>query len=500
MISRTIDFNDLLKTANLVVAILLVFTFWRMGGNEFIDEESIALAILLCIQTHIALRIERRRRDPFVILLAFDMILFYCFRIVTLTIYPYSLAFGRIQFDSGNSNYALIFIFVANTILYTGLYVAGVGKSPSIDSNGWRATSPVRVILLMLAAIIFAYFSTSYWNEDTIPRGLSFLALFLAPGITILMSLSYYLLFRKTLSRKFALSIISLIVADAVIHSLLGSRGAIVVIVQNIIVVSLSVMGCITLRRKYVWLGIALMPAAAALLVGTFVISTYIRSANDTGRTLELGRALELAGDPDSALSAGTELELILPPIADRAGYFDYSADIIAHRDEYASVLNLSTYGKSIIDNILTPGWDVYDQPKISNALRFIYQALGRPSKQWVTADNYQSDQIGIYGEFYGLFAYACLPLMFVVAFAFKRIYLRLTSWNPFFLAMKRGIVLFAFVWTLDSYGVDWNILQVLPLVVAIFIYGPFFSSERVRNMKVDRILGPLPSPNQFFR
>jgi hypothetical protein len=111
--------------------------------------------------------------------------------------------------------------------------------------------------------------------------------------------------------------------------------------------------------------------------------------------------------------------------------------------------------------------------------LRFVYQGLGAPSKEWVVADNYQSDQLGIYGEFYGLFGYGCLPLLFLVAFAFKCAYVRLTDRTPFNLAMKRAIVLFVFVWTIDSFGVDWTILEALPLVVAMFIYAPFFSSKR---------------------
>jgi hypothetical protein len=495
MRNKSIDFNDLLKAANLLVAGLLVFTFSQTHGNEFVDQKTIALAILLCIQTQIALRIERRRRDPFVILLAFDMIFFFALRIVTLTLYPFSIVFDRFGFDVGNSNYALVFILVANTILYAGLYVAGSGNIVRIDSVGWRASSPVRVVLLMMAALIFAYFSGSYWNQDTIPRALSFLVLFLAPTITILMALSYYLLFRKSLSRKFAVSIAALIIAEAVIHTLIGSRGAIIVIVQNVIIVTLAIVGCIKLSRKCVLVGIALLPAIAALLIATFVISTYNRSFKDAGRPLDFGRALELAGDASSELSVGSDLDLLLPPIAGRAGYFDYSAEIIAHRDKYATVLNMSSYAKSIVDNLLTPGFDVFDQPKISNALRFVYQGLGAPSKEWVVEDNYQSDQLGIYGEFYGLFGYACLPLLFLVAFAFKRVYVRLTSRNPFVLAMKRAIVLFVFVWTVDSYGVDWTILEALPLVVAIFIYAPFFSSEPVPVAESERVLGrPLAS------
>lgn len=480
MRSNAIDFNDLLKGANLLVAGLLVFAFSETDGNEFVDFETICLAILLCVQTQFALLFERRRRDPFVILLAFDMIFFFAFRIFTLTLLPFSIVFDRYQFDVRDSNYALIFILVANTAIYVGLYVGGNGRIPAINSAGWRAQSPARVVFLMIVALIFAYFSGGYWNQDTIPRALTVLVIFLAPSITILMTLSYYLLFRKSLSKKFAVSIATLIVVDAAIHTLMGSRGAVLVIVQNVMIVSLAIMGQIKLSRRLVLAGVAVLPAVVAILVGTFVISTYNRGAKDSGETLELGRAIELARDSSSELPAGGDLDVVLAPIAARAGYFDFSAEVIAHRAEYSTVLNVSSYAKSIVDNLLTPGFDVYDQPKISNALRFIYQGLGTPSKEWVSADNYQSDQLGIYGEFYGLFGYACLPLLLVVAFWFRRAYARLTSRGPFGLTMKRAIVLFVFVWTVDSYGIDWTILEALPLIVAMFIYAPFFASKPV--------------------
>jgi hypothetical protein len=59
-------------------------------------------------------------------------------------------------------------------------------------------------------------------------------------------------------------------------------------------------------------------------------------------------------------------------------------------------------------------------------------------------------------------------------------------------LAVKRAIVLFAFAWSVDSYGVDWTILQVLPLVVALFVYAPFFTSER---LVASRSVRALSSP-----
>lgn len=142
MEQKSIDFNGVLRVANLIMAGLMVFAFSRMHANEFIDEETIALGILLCLQTQIALSIERKRRDPFVILLAFDMIFFFAFRIVTLTVYPFSNVFDRYQYGTADSNYAMIFILIANAVLYAGLYLADSKRIQSINTVNWRAKSP----------------------------------------------------------------------------------------------------------------------------------------------------------------------------------------------------------------------------------------------------------------------------------------------------------------------------------------------------------------------
>jgi hypothetical protein len=198
------------------------------------------------------------------------------------------------------------------------------------------------------------------------------------------------------------------------------------------------------------------------------------------GAPFDVRKAFESAMVSAGDLSVASSLDLILPPVLSRAGFFDYAAEVIAHREQYRSAINLSSYGKSIVDNILTPGFDVYDQPKISNALHFIYGEMGQPSKER-SSDDYQSDQLGIYGEFYTLFGFACLPVLAAGAYLLKRIYARLRSANPFSLMMKRIVVLFVFEQMVDSYGVDWTMVETISLVTAIFIYTYLFAIRRSR-------------------
>jgi hypothetical protein len=484
--SKYVDFNFALRGLNFIVACLVISRFNEVQSNEYIDQETIVLGVLLSLQTHIALQLERKRRDPFVILLSFTTILYFSLRLFTLTLYPYSVVFLRYSYGPKDSNYALIFIIIANCFLYAGFYFVKFSRNMAIDAHNWKAKSPSRVIMLMVVSLVYSYFSGIYWTPEELPRIVGFVGIFVSPPIILLMALSYLILFRKSLERKSAVIIVLLIGLEIVAHTLAGSRSGIVTLVQNIMLAVLAISSCIRFKRTYFILGCALAPIVLTLLISTFAISTFNRANKDGASTISLGRAVQLAGEASSELGANSGMDLVLPPIFDRAGFFDYSAEIIAHRDIYREVFNLSTYARSIIDNLLTPGFDVYDQPKISNALQFVYDDLGAPSKELVT-ETYQSDQFGIYGEFYALFGYASLPLFFLVALFLKRLYARIRRDEPFVLAMMRVIVLSVFVKIIDSYGMDWTIIETVPLVTAIFLYTFLFRSRRIVPVRVER-------------
>jgi hypothetical protein len=488
---RRIDFNTLLKAGNLFVAILLAVAYGLIPeqGTEYADRTTVVLALLLALQTHVVLVLEARRRDPFVLLLAMTLILYYQLRIVTLSLIPFSIVFDRYPYSPADSNFALTFILIANVFLYAGLYCARFHGNESIDETGWRAGSTVPALALMVATLVLHYFSGNYWTAADTPRVISVLASLLSPTTVVLMAIAYCMLYRKSLSRMVIMVMVALIVLEMAAHTLWGSRSAIIGFVQNFIVIALALAGSIKLSKRFVALAVVLLPAAVFMMGVVFAISTFNRLARETGdNALDVGRSIDVASESAARLTVGRGLLMLLPPIASRAGFFDFSAEIIAHREEYASVLNGSTYWKSMVDNIVTPGFDVYDQPKVANSLLFIYRDWGKPSRRSV-ADYYHSDQLGIYGEFYALFGYLSLPLMFGVAFLLKRVYVGLTGANPFILAIKRIIVLLIFVRTIDSFGLDWTVGEIVLFAVVAFLYTFFFVSRRVR------ALPPAPEP-----
>ena len=462
---------------NLVVAGLTVFGIQYVSNNDYIDKNTIVLALLLSLQTHIALVLERRRRDPFIILLASTTIFYFSFRIFTLALYPFSIVFERYSYGPANSNFALLFIIVANVFLYAGFFAVRFKGNTTIVSTSWKPISASRILALMLVSLIYGYFTAIYWTPDEEPRIVSLIGIFISPQVILLMALSYLVLFARSLSKKAAFTIAALLVLDIIVHTLGGSRSGIITLAQNVLLVVLAISGAIKIQRKTLLYACVLAPPVLVLIIGSFMLSTFNRAHKDAPGSLGVNQALELAGQARGELGTDTGLDIVLPPIFDRAGFFDYSAEIIAHREQYKDVFRWSSYAKSIVDNLLTPGFDVYDWPKLSNALQFVYQDLGVPSKNSVS-ELYQSDQFGIYGEFYAVLGYGSLPLFFFVAFLLKRAYARLKNNSPFIFAMKRLVLLAVFIRIIDSYGMDWTIIETVPFVVSIFLYTFFFRSK----------------------
>lgn len=471
--SHHVDFNTILAVVNVVVAIVTLIAYDNVGPNAYVDGDGVLFAMLLAAQTQIVLFIERRRRDPFVILVTFTLIIYYSLRILSLLLVPFSFVFDRFEYLPTDSSRALLFILVANVFLFAGLFVRSAPAPESELTRGWSARAPGRSIFVVVMAMLVIYTRGVAWSTDELPRALYFVVMFFAQSFIFLMSLTYFLVFRRALSWPVRTTLVALLLVEMVLHTLSGSRSAFVGILQNILIVLLAGAGVVRVPRRGLIVGAIASPVVIAVLVGTFVLSTYTRTvASAGGSTVSSAlEAVQSAGDrltPDNIVESG------LPIILSRVGFFDYAAEAMAHRAQYARVVNFSAYARSITDNLLTPGVDIYDQPKISNSLRFVYEDLGQPSKI-VSAAEYQSDQLCLYGELFVLLGWWSLPVFFLVGAMAKRVYGAITDEDPFMRTIKRVIVITLFVELLNSFGIDWVIMDTVPFVLSMYMYRYFF-------------------------
>lgn len=472
---RLVDFNTILGVLNILIAISTVTAWNLVGGNAYIDGDTVLLALLLAAQTQVVLFVERRRRDPFVIIVTFTLILYYSLRILTLLLVPITFVLDRFEYMPADSNAALRFILVANCSLYAGLLLRRAPVNESGDIGTWHARAPIRALLVVVMAMLAIYSRGTFWSPDDLPRALVFVVMFFAQSFIFLMSLTYYVVFRRTLDTRFRVVLLMLLGLEMVLHTLSGSRSAFVSIFQNVLIVFLAFGSVLRIPRRNVALGLVAAPFVIVALVGAFVLSTFTRTFGGSSGTT-LSTSIEAAQTAGDRLTKDNILESGLPVVLSRAGFFDYAAEVIAHRDQYRKVVNFPAYVRSITDNLLTPGFDLFDQPKISNSLRFVYEDLGRPSKV-VSAEEYQSDQLGIYGELFVLFGYASLPIFFLIGTLVKRVHLSIKDSDPYMRTIKRVVVMTLFVEVLNSFGLDWVVMDVVPLVISIYLYRRFFAT-----------------------
>ena len=280
---KTVDFNSVLMGLNLIIACLIGSAYFLVQENEYIDQNTILLGLLLSLQTHVALQAERVRGDPFVILLAFITVFYFSLRLYTLALFPSSIVFDRYSYEPRDSNFALVFILIANVLLYAGFFCVRSQRTALVDSRDWRPTASARVLGLMVVSLVYSYFSMIHWTAEDQPRIVSLLGSFISPPIILLMALSYFVLFRKTLSRNAAIAIGTLLLLEIAAHTLEGSRSGMIVLIQNTMMALLAISGSIKFRRSYFILGCALSPIISVVLIAAFSISTFNRVNKESG-------------------------------------------------------------------------------------------------------------------------------------------------------------------------------------------------------------------------
>jgi len=469
-----IDLNSILKWSNILFCILFIFIFLVNGPTEYINKFTIVLGVLLSIQIGVFLFFEKKKRDPFVLLLCFQMVVYFVLRIVSLSLDFYSVVFARFPFNASNLNYALIFILCANLALYTGLSLNKIKiplNDPLFVVKNWPTKTYNVILVLFIGYIIGLSGTLGFVLVDAFFSILT--ALFVKLSVILFMVLVYLFVFKDKLSKTtFNVLLVGLIVF-ILIQTLTGSRSAILTVLNFCIFSILAIHGVIKIK-KWTIVGISFL---IPLMIAFYLVATFLRPRLQEKRAVIGYETFEVMGEFNILQTIQEDAHFVLAPIFDRIGFLDYTAETIANSNKYYTILNLSYFPRSIIDNVLTPGFDIFDVPLESNAERFIYESNSGPPLKSKVAEAYQSDQFTFYGEFYVMFGkWFSLVLIFFIGFIVKRIYLKIDDKYEYFCFMKRSIVLAVFYELLNSFGIDWLMLDILGFVFTYKIFKIFFN------------------------
>ena len=471
------DLNFLLRWLNVFLCFLGASIYIVIGGNQYVDANTIFLFCILCIVNLIFLFYEKRNRDAFIMILAAFVTIFYVARIVTLLYVPYSVVLNRnTDFSSSNMNYVLLFIILSNIAIFLGIVCAGrVFRRQDRDLLDQKPFYPSRIVILLLLGIIVTF--SRVFPENIFGRFSSYVGLFLFNIYLILLFVFVYLMLNyENIPKPYRRGIICLLVIYVISHTLIGSRQSLLVLITLFFIASLAVKGCVKLPFKLILMFVLFIPIAVIL----FVSATYIRLIEGNRAVVSLSR-LNLVVSAREDIFSSDSMIVSEQRIFDRIGYLDYSADAIVNKDRFRKIVNFSYYFKSIVDNCFTPGFDVFDTPMVAHAMRYITYNLPEPSHEDIRKV-YQADMITLYGDYYILFGgYPALVVFFAVAFFLKTVFNLAKDNNLLFYYLERALILYIFYLWLIDFGIDWMVLDLIKIAIMFVLFAIFYKIGRKR-------------------
>lgn len=474
--------SSILQIVSMCIGLLAIVLYFNMGENEYINKYTILLACFLSLQNIGMLSYQKKTNDPFVFILVLIVTLFYLTRVSSLIYVPWSLALSRFPLTADDFNYSFLYICISNISIFAGLIsVRGKSFIKKIDTNKVKPAKLLPVLLIL----IFGLFSQYIYKVDievlTRIAGL-FFGLFLYHGAILLLTVTYFVSNFENMPRSDKVALSLLFTVLIILLTLIGSRSAIITILTTLLCVLLSFNGVIKLRKH----SLLAVPILIPLMTLSFFVATYLRDDGyDPKTTVTLARISTLKDITfigSENISEG-EVKLIAAPIFDRAGYLSYAVDVITNHEEYSAVINFEYYLKSIVDNVLTPGFDIFETPRASNAFNRIYTGRAIPTKK-EAAENYNSEMFTTYGEYYILFGgyWALIPL-FIISFIFKKAYYSIDTQNIFLYYLYRSLILLVFHNWLISFGFDWMLGEVISFLITIFVLKRFYKMRIKRQV-----------------
>ena len=468
--NNRIDINSLFRILIVAISIFNFYAFKENGPNAYIDVSTLIYSLILGLELFGLLLYERIYRSPLLIILCLQNIFFYFLRVGTLLYFPTSLTLNRGDYRFEDINIALLFIIVSNLVIFIALICSNrenLNQKQNTDLVGDVNRKKIYIIIFFLVFLIMVFFIGNVGPDALMTLTRFFISIFFDNSIMIMLLLAMQIV--PSGQNNFFIKNISwmLICVYVLLHTFLGSRSSILTVFYCVLFVTLAEYNCIKLKKT----SLAFITVVLLITIPLFTAITSMRTIiGDKERQSISLENIKLISDFDYDFS---DAEFILSPVFQRIGYLDFASELMASGDKYYSLFNIKYYLMSLTDNILTPGFDIFDTPKIATSLKFVYEDLGRPSKANV-AEEYHSDCFTIYGEFFVLFrGWAALLPIFLISYFINRSYNKVGGNNQYLRLVKKSILLLIFFNIFQSFGFD----TLAALVIGF--YGTFWLATK---------------------
>jgi len=471
------DLNLLLGIANVAVFVACIYLYNGSEDNNLVNIPTLILVGIFAGENIGMLAFEKKRKNPFIIILVVVMTFFYLARVATILHMPASISpYGFSFIPSAMAlNDALIFIVLANASMFAGFCLAGAYNKDRAKISGKEDHSPqLKKAFIIIALVVMVTFSDML-NFESLGRLTGFIQNFFNRNTILLFTFTMLIYHFHRISSRSKMLMVLTIAAIIILITLSGSRSGILTVGMALLMGALAVEKRIMIGKRAILIGSAMILLAIVFFAAaTLKLDLKIK---DTVTVQHLVSAHEKQEDGSNLVNK------YLPQMYYRLGFLDFSTELIANRQKFAELINGSYYAKSIVDNVLTPGFNVFDTPKASNCLTYVRNGQPIPGKDHLEKF-YHTDQMGIYGEYYVFFnGYLALAAFFFLALIYQFIYDHLNAGNDLLTCIYKAVLINVFYIWLNSFGMDWFIFDLITIVITTLIFARFYISQGTRKV-----------------
>ncbi len=471
------DLNVLLRIVNVFVCGVCIYLYNICEDNTLVNIITLILVCIFAVENIGMLVYEKRKRNPFVIILVIVMTVFYMLRIATILHMPASVSIFGFSFIPSviALNDTMIFILLSNAAMFAGFYFSEkyceIQKKKIGEADGFPQIKNAVIIIALAVLICFC----DVLSFSPLGRLNGFIQTFLNRNTIMLFTFTMLSYHYDGISPRNRILFAAAIIAMVILTTLSGSRSGILTVSVAMLMGILAVKKRIVFNKKIVFAGLLIVPLSIVLFTAaTLKQNLGIKDKLSTQYLFE-----------DSG-SNSFNFELVnryLPQLYYRLGFLDYSTELIANRQKFAQIINGQYYAESIVDNVLTPGFDVFGTQRTSNSMRFIRNEEPIPGREQIEKF-YHTDQMGIYGDYYVFFnGYPALIVFLFSGFLFQFVFNTLKSENALKTCIYRAVLINIFYIWLNSFGMDWFIFDLIVAIITTFLFARYYVSNRRRKI-----------------
>ena len=467
---------SLLQLLILFINILVIIIYYEQGQYYFVNYKTILYSIILSIIVFIQLCDAKKNQNYLLFILSLWLLLYVLLRVLSLIYTDYSLILEENYMGAEDVNTGLITVICGSVVMWLALHYFHIRKDDNVKECKVAPNVVDRALIFYWAGLVINILSsTQIPLIGMISNILSMYVFSLMPvffvfSIIVILNWNY-------LNRSQKIKSILAFISFAAFLTIGGSRGGVFTLLKLVMYTLFALEVC-KIKIKYL-LGLILV---FPIMLFLFAYSTYMRQTgtNIGGNMKDKLALVEVVYNNTENLFAKD----VLAPVFNRIGFLDYSTVYIKKRHFYSAVINFPNEAKSVVDNALSPGFDLFDAAKVSNLISTYTSEKRIVRKSQLTDDNYESCEFTIFGELAVLFGLPfCLLFLFIFTLMFRSVWVKAKNSRTIYGDFNKAFCLYIFDMFLSSYGLDWIALHLVCLIISIHIFY-WFVFTKSRKMK----------------